>query len=448
MLGSADLLITVVREGGQTYLRLQVVGSTREISLPINSSVERKLEAWRAKLPSRLESFHKAIGKLQERRKEERGEVISEVVSELRNTSLDFQHALAITPSKTDELQTFTKLAIPYPPVLPQVPTRILLTVPKESPFMSLPIEYLTIGRPPETPNVISDALLLQELSYYAGFCAIVAHQCVQRANSDNVLRSSGTGGRLPIKIIRNKQFYAESGKEEVSEVLWLQRQRSRCVTEPLWPDDDCGPKLAQELLAACLWDPHRALEPAEARRAFSDQIQHISCHYHHDKDPPALTLREQSGTIDEISINVDQLRRDIDDLRYRNEIVSRENVERGPGPIVFLNACASGATSPGNLASLVDILLLYTGSRAVLATEAEIHFPFAARFARRVYRHLLDGKSLGLAVYFARLDLVRSDCNPVGILYTIYGDPDLHVPADSLRQAQAESREKAHLGL
>jgi hypothetical protein len=84
---------------------------------------------------------------------------------------------------------------------------------------------------------------------------------------------------------------------------------------------------------------------------------------------------------------------------------------------------------------SLIDTLLLFTESRAVLATEAEILFPFAAQFSRRVYRHLLDGKPLGEAVYFARLDLVRSDCNPIGILYTLYGDPDLHVSIDALPQ-------------
>jgi hypothetical protein len=83
------------------------------------------------------------------------------------------------------------------------------------------------------------------------------------------------------------------------------------------------------------------------------------------------------------------------------------------------------------SISSLIDTLLFFTKARAVLVTETEVHIPYAAAFARRVYSHLFDNKSLGEAVLRARWDLVRSDSNPFGILYTLYGDPHLRIVRD-----------------
>jgi CHAT domain-containing protein len=96
--------------------------------------------------------------------------------------------------------------------------------------------------------------------------------------------------------------------------------------------------------------------------------------------------------------------------------------------PLLFLNACESAATAGYMSADSFPRHFRIWGSRAVLGAETMVPDTMAAVFSRLFYEGLLDaGLTVGEAILQARQRLLARN-NPIGILYTLYGDPDLIV--------------------
>ena len=102
--------------------------------------------------------------------------------------------------------------------------------------------------------------------------------------------------------------------------------------------------------------------------------------------------------------------------------------------PLVLLAACESGAAS---LASITSFLAAFADARAaaVIGTETTVFLGLACRFAKEIAVALMGttgkessaGKqSLGDAVLSFRRGLLL-DFNPLGFVFTPYGDADLH---------------------
>jgi hypothetical protein len=72
--------------------------------------------------------------------------------------------------------------------------------------------------------------------------------------------------------------------------------------------------------------------------------------------------------------------------------------------------------------------------NRGFIGTETNVPDGFAAEFSQMFYRSLLRGVSLGRAIYDAKWAMLREKNSPLGILYTVYADPDLCVskPVDA----------------
>ena len=77
---------------------------------------------------------------------------------------------------------------------------------------------------------------------------------------------------------------------------------------------------------------------------------------------------------------------------------------------------------------SFPKFFLRDSGSRGYIGTETNIPDRFAAKFSRCFYQGLLTGRKLGEAIYEAKLTMLRTHCNPLGILYTVYADPNIGV--------------------
>jgi hypothetical protein len=58
----------------------------------------------------------------------------------------------------------------------------------------------------------------------------------------------------------------------------------------------------------------------------------------------------------------------------------------------------------------------------------ARVPDSFAPDFAERVYRYLFAPKPLGETLYHTKWDLLLGKDNPLGMLYVLYADPDLHM--------------------
>ena len=72
--------------------------------------------------------------------------------------------------------------------------------------------------------------------------------------------------------------------------------------------------------------------------------------------------------------------------------------------------------------------VFLDVGNRSVIGTETRIPDAFAAAFSEKFYLTLIRGDPVGVSLFTARWSLLKHLRNPLGILYTLFGIPDLHV--------------------
>ena len=109
---------------------------------------------------------------------------------------------------------------------------------------------------------------------------------------------------------------------------------------------------------------------------------------------------------------------------------VQKHNKWTEPNPIVILAACESAAAS---LASITSFLSAFADARAsaVIGTETTVFEGLACRFAKEITTALMKidhekRQTLGDAVLQFRRTLLL-DFNPLGLVFTPYGDADLH---------------------
>lgn len=104
--------------------------------------------------------------------------------------------------------------------------------------------------------------------------------------------------------------------------------------------------------------------------------------------------------------------------------------------PIIFLNACASGRTSP----SLTGVggwvpQFLGAGASAFVGSTWNIDNLSASPFARCFYENLLGGMTIGAALHDARIKIKKAG-DPSWLSYTMYANPDsIVLTQDKLKQ-------------
>jgi CHAT domain len=98
--------------------------------------------------------------------------------------------------------------------------------------------------------------------------------------------------------------------------------------------------------------------------------------------------------------------------------------------PIVFLNTCESAQIWNAVDGSFVGFFL-DRGARAVVGTECTVPVVLADEFGREALAHLFSGDTVGEAVFKARVALLASSNNPLGLCYCIYGSSDAHLGPD-----------------
>jgi hypothetical protein len=95
------------------------------------------------------------------------------------------------------------------------------------------------------------------------------------------------------------------------------------------------------------------------------------------------------------------------------------------PGaPLVVINACDSVALTPALYAGLLPYFI-GKGARGVIGTEVTVPALFAAEWARRFFDRMLDGESVGQAIFAVRHQFLTEHRNLLGLLYTPYCEGD-----------------------
>jgi hypothetical protein len=187
---------------------------------------------------------------------------------------------------------------------------------------------------------------------------------------------------------------------------------------DKLLPKDQFLSDLALQLYNAT--DSSRSTEPQSL-----DQIQHFACHCKTDVSPS--TDYELTLSSPHLISKISERRVTIGELSDKFARYSRR--DPNANPLVFLNACGTSTLTPLGTTSFPQ-LFLSIGNRGVIGTEAPIPDRCAAAFSKEFYLQLIRGKSLGEAIFHARWWLLTNNnkYNPLGILYTVYANPDLVV--------------------
>jgi hypothetical protein len=399
----------------------------RRTELPLDGRIKARLDHWRGRLPATLKQFHNSAAAITGDVEAVSWKQVDAAVRQLRRVAFDFLGGLAYDDKALSRVQEFLN-AVFFPNWdTRRTPNRIHLVFDSiDQDLLSLPIEYLPV-RFTDGPDEIKDLPSLQEaINAYAGFTAIVVRREEGRDSDSQGLAVCSGNGRIPVKVIRNTKFYRSPDNAKASEVLWLEGKTRLLDVEAAWPDDDTLADLADEVLARCLRDPYRPVRGDPERRDYSDQIQHISCHYLDSEE--ALELREKGDGLSAITVRASGLRGWLTELASCASPSGVSGNSIVAGPLIFLNTCSGGAVDPTGDFSLLEMLQSRTPARAIIAPATYVHFPLAAAFARYVYEALLRGAPLGEAVHQARWDLLLTRANPFGILYGLHGDPDLRI--------------------
>ncbi len=188
-------------------------------------------------------------------------------------------------------------------------------------------------------------------------------------------------------------------------------------------PDAELGLPVG---LGTQLLNPGAGYISGEQRLGGLDQILHIHCHHGTTRDevvnPDDFWATSKLVLLDDppLEVTFEELEDEIIVPEARREF---QHLDR---PLVFLNAC-SGDFHPLSMESF-SRLFARNGNRGVVSTSIRVPDQVAASFAAFFYDSLLydPGITVGAALQKAKVNLLTRFNNPLGILYTYAGDPDL----------------------
>jgi len=157
--------------------------------------------------------------------------------------------------------------------------------------------------------------------------------------------------------------------------------------------------------------------ELATLLRAFDHECLYFYGHANH-KRPPVQS--ESWLSLCEIKLYVSSLLPP-DHPQFLNELV-----------VAFLNGCRMAQLDDWDDKTIIGYLCHCSGNRlCCVAPVAEVPESFAADFAEHVWtRFLIERKPIGTALVDARNATLNEWNNPLGLLYSLFGRVDTHIPA------------------
>lgn len=250
-------------------------------------------------------------------------------------------------------------------------------------------------------------------------------------AFSSIVKRNIGTAPPKTVRLLATPRLPVKSflyrGLPGVDRANKFLRDNELIDLDSDWPDKKTpkGLDFAEDL-ATHLWEPGKSFIGHDRRPPA--QIYFFACHcdtqkaYHGD-----YTLEFHTGEAwpknGKRIVDLDTLTDALDKLR-RNY-----SGDRRMRPLIFLSACGSATVDPAGAGSFPDLFLKRNlGFFGFIGTQATIPDAFAAAFAQAFYEYLLDGWDIGCALHASRWKLLSEQGNPLGILYSLYAEPEIRI--------------------
>jgi hypothetical protein len=281
-----------------------------------------------------------------------------------------------------------------------------------EGPAYGFPFELLPVfdaGRPPDR---------IEDLETFArrflGFSAVVRRVPYASTGAAGLPLGSVLSGKpLPMTFAWHAGLPGAHMEHD-----FFTRLASYVDVDGPWPQPADTTESVVRAFAEGLADPRRRY----GREALGPEIRiiHLSCHCDtafDDPDDYELELAAAGGPGRHITFE-----------KIYNEMTWAKKPE-GPvtRPLVFLNACGAGHQDPERVYSWPE-WFLQERHVTVVGPETLVPDKTAAAYSRLFYRALFSERTVGEAVVQARRELLAERGNPLGLLYVLYGDPDVTV--------------------
>ncbi|WP_331741646.1 CHAT domain-containing protein [Streptomyces sp. NBC_01006] len=274
-----------------------------------------------------------------------------------------------------------------------------------------LPLEYLPLFSmtPPSVITCRDD--FVKACRSLVGFSCMVRRAMLPAPQRGGIELQSTSDDLLPMRYL-----YFEHLKGAQEELKWLSSAAAhRVQIEGPYPNSAGGvPSLSLQI-----FDPTLLL--TGNHRNLPDQIQHFACHCYTAMTSPLDNEIQLSGGGHELQLTLGTISEDLVALGAR----AKRNFEL---PLVVMNACGSARMQSASALSFPD-LFLQNGNRGFVGSDIEVPDDVAAAFSKALYeRFLLYRLPLGRSLLGARDHLLNRFGNPLGIVYSSYADPQLHV--------------------
>jgi hypothetical protein len=282
-----------------------------------------------------------------------------------------------------------------------------------------LPWEFFPVFDTSEPSSISNTNDLFSVAARFLGFSTIISREFTNHPPVTDTILENGKG--LRVRFFQNVKLPCARLEHDffASKKDWFELQG------PWWPDDTAlNTKQFVSELATQLWNP--SAKSRKTTKQDVDQIHHFACHCNTDKESSEdyeITLACKSNWLLFPAV---VRRANIRDLRAKFSQLPRSPVKATP--LVFLNACGTSKMTPEGVNSFPAFFIQRVRSRAMIGTETPIPDRFAAEFSKQFYLNLIQGKSLGEALYGARWYHLTERNNPLGILYSVYGNAHLRV--------------------
>jgi hypothetical protein len=273
-----------------------------------------------------------------------------------------------------------------------------------EMPRNFIQIEALPFIEIGQMPRFTSLEEMLQGAMRFFGFAFVTQRIERAEADMDGTLRAVP---KVPVKMFRHAELAGSAAEAD------MLAKDFALVGDGAWPTT--GACTAEDTLSAMV---HFDQDFAGRKKAAIDQIHHFSCHSDIGERHPYLEMMAAGGTPFQISTR---------SFNEQFRIAMRGQSVGLPRPLAFLNACESNSPSSESLGTWASTLV-QARYRAVIATEAPAPDAFASAFSQAFYGELLAGHTVGQALQRAKRGLLERWKNPFGLLYTLFGNPDLRI--------------------
>jgi hypothetical protein len=103
-----------------------------------------------------------------------------------------------------------------------------------------------------------------------------------------------------------------------------------------------------------------------------------------------------------------------------RSNLLKRYEKKWIKKPLVILNGCSTGDYKSDSYVSFITAFRA-AGASGVVGSECSVPESFAVPYANQLLSHLFKGKPLGQAMLNVRLQFLKENKNPLGLVYSLY---------------------------